>query len=281
VTGIAIAEALATVAGIELDKERARAELVASRELLERTDKLRQMGEMAAGISHDLKNILNPLSLHVQLLRRMLKRSEPGAGEVLDEIAHVIKRGVETVERLREFSRSSPETPVESVALDAVAHEAIELCRPRIASRHRARGIRVVERMGAPPPVEARSSELVAALVNLIANAMDALEDGGSVTVTTGAADGGAWVDVADDGPGVPAELQSRIFEPFFTTKGKAGTGLGLAMVLASVRRYGGKLALESAPGRGTTFRVWLPFTRAVSVTPPPEPSVRPGRSGS
>ena len=259
------AETLVDVAAIALGKaqqlaelDRSCSELRASREVLERTEKLRSLGEMAAGISHDLKNILNPLSLHLQLLKRILKRGGQGAEEAIAEMEHVLRRGVETVERLRDFSRQAPERRIDGVDVDALAHEAVELSRPRIASG-RARGIRIVEELGAPPPISARPTELVVALLNLIANAIAALGDGGTVTVSTGAEDGGAWVRVKDDGPGIPEEIQRRIFEPFFTTKGKEGTGLGLAMVYAFIQRHGGKLSLDTAPGAGTTFTVWLP----------------------
>jgi len=268
---VATAEALVDLAAISLGKARQYDELAlsyielrASREVLERTEKLRALGEMAAGISHDLKNLLNPLSLHLQLLKRILERGTTGADEAIGEMEHVLRRAVETLDRLREFSRQAPERRMETVDVDALAHEALELSRPRIASSpHRSRGVRLVEELGGPPAVLARSSEIVGALVNLVVNAIDALADGGTVTVRTGAAEGGSWVRVTDDGPGIPAELQRRIFEPFFTTKGNAGTGLGLAMVYACVQRHGGKLTLDTAPGRGTTFTLWLPAAGA------------------
>jgi len=272
------AETLVDVAAIALGKaqqyaelSRSYAELRASREVLERTEKLRALGEMAAGISHDLKNILNPLSLHLQLLKRILRRGTQGADEAIAEMEQVLRRGVETVERLRDFSRQAPERRMEGVEVDTLAHEAVELSRPRIASR-RARGIRIVEELGAPPPLHTRSTELVVALLNLIANAIDALDDGGTVTVTTGAEGGGAWIRVRDDGPGIPEDIQRRIFEPFFTTKGKEGTGLGLAMVYAFVQRHGGRLLLDTGPEKGTTFTVWLPYEAgAPAAAEPPK----------
>jgi signal transduction histidine kinase len=238
---------------------RSYAELRHSREMLERTEKLRALGEMAAGISHDLKNLLNPLSLHLQLLKRILKRGTAGADEAIAEMEQVLRRGVETVERLREFSRQTPEKRLEEVDLDALAHEAAELCRPRIASARPLRAIRVVEDLHRPPRIMARSTELVGAILNLLVNAIDAMTEGGTLTVTTGTSDGGAWVKVQDDGPGIPEDLQRRVFEPFFTTKGKEGTGLGLAMVYACVRRHDGKLTLDTAVGKGTTFTLWFP----------------------
>jgi signal transduction histidine kinase len=130
------------------------------------------------------------------------------------------------------ISRQSPERRAERVQPDAMTHEAVELSRPRIASKLRAHGIHLVEELGRTPAIHARPAELVSALLNIVSNSVDALVDGGTVTITTGAADGGAWVRVHDDGPGIPEEHRARIFAPFFTTKGaKEGTGLGLAMV--------------------------------------------------
>ena len=270
------AETLVDVAAIALGKaaqhaelSRSYAELRASRDVLARTEKLRALGEMAAGISHDLKNILNPLSLHLQLLDRILKRGLPGADEAIAEMKQVLHRGVETLDRLREFSRQTPERRLERVHLDELTHEALELSRPRIASTYRARGVRLVEELGRPPPVNVRPAELVTALLNIISNAIDALAEGGTVTVCTGSSDGGAWVQIHDDGPGIPEEHRARIFEPFFTTKGaKEGTGLGLAMVYAFVQRHGGKLTLDTEVGRGTTFTMWFPSA-------PPEQAVQ------
>jgi signal transduction histidine kinase len=145
------------------------------------------------------------------------------------------------------------------VELDQIAHEALELARPRIAALRRARGIRLVEELGRPPPILAHSAELVSALLNLLVNGIDAMVDGGSLTISTGASEGGAWVRVHDQGPGIPDDVKERIFEPFFTTKGQQGTGLGLSMVYACVQRHGAKLQLDTAPGRGTTFTVWFP----------------------
>ncbi len=276
---LAEAQVLVDLAAISLGKarqyaelSRSYAELRASREILERTEKLRSLGEMAAGIPHDLKNILNPLSLHLQLLKRIVKRGAPvgAADDAIAEMEQVLRRGVETVERLRDFSRQSPEKRLEPVDLDALAHEAVELARPRIASVQRPRGIRIVEELGRPPPIMARAAEVVSALLNLIVNAIDVLSEGGTVTVKSGASEGSAWISVHDDGPGIPDEHRDRIFEPFFTTKGQIGTGLGLSMVYALAQRYGGRLAVASAPGQGTTFTLSFPTTSATSSSPEP-----------
>jgi len=106
-----------------------------------------------------------------------------------------------------------------------------------------------------------RPEIIVTAIVNLLLNAADALAGKGAITVRTGPSDGGGWIEVADNGPGIPPEIRNRILEPFFTTKGAVGTGLGLAIVYAFSERHGGRLDIESEPGKGARFRMWFPVS--------------------
>lgn len=262
---VALAAGLADLAAIGLGRaeqfaalSRSYAELRASRELLAQTEKLRALGQMAAGVSHDLKNILNPLSLHLQFLSRIVPKDVTDAHESIQEMRQVLARGVETIERLREFSRQTPSAKVELVDLNRIVREAAKICAARLAAR-RAPRVTIDDRLGEPGLVAMRASEGVAAIVNLVVNAIDALAEGGTITLTSGAEDGGGWVRIADDGPGMPPEVQQRVFEPFFTTKGTEGTGLGLAMVYAFAQRHGGRVTLETAPGEGAAFTLWLP----------------------
>jgi signal transduction histidine kinase len=264
-----LARGLADLAAISLEKSAQFAELTkaydelrASREVLARTEKLRALGQMAAGVSHDLKNVCSPLSLHLQLVQRALKRQDIGeATESVEEMRAIIARMVEMLERLRGFSRQQPDTRAGAVELNALVHEAIELSKPRMSSRGGPL-CKIVEELGAPPPVLARPGDLVPAFVNLVVNSMDAMRDGGTITIRTGELRGGGWVEVRDTGPGMTKEIQERVFEPFFTTKGDEGTGLGLAMVYATVQRYGGTVSLDTAPGKGAAFTIWLPGPR-------------------
>ncbi|MBS2018855.1 MAG: HAMP domain-containing histidine kinase [Deltaproteobacteria bacterium] len=239
--------------------EAAYIELRESQAMLARTEKLRALGQMAAGVSHDLKNILNPLSLHLQVAERALARGKlDDVKESIVEMKQVVVRGVETVERLRSYSRQSKESKTELVDVEKLLHEAAGIAKPRMASLGRV--LRFVEDFHHPPMIMAVSGDLVSAIVNLVVNAIDAAgEVGKSITLRTGEIDGGVFVDVEDDGPGMPPDVKQKVFEPFFTTKGTEGTGLGLAMVYATVQRHGGTIALESEPGAGTRFRLWFP----------------------
>jgi signal transduction histidine kinase len=241
----------------------ANTELRASRDALARTEKMRALGQMAAGLSHDLKNILNPLSMHAQIVKRAIARGNTEqANQSLDEMAGVIHRGVETIDRLRAFSRQAPDTLAKKVDLNALTREAVAIARPRMASRVAALS-RIHEDLGELPPVVGRADEIIGAVVNLVVNAIDAMPEGGTITVRTGVTGDRAFLTVADTGPGMTPDVQARVFEPFFTTKGAEGTGLGLANVFATMQRHGGTVSLETAPGKGAAFTLWFPLAEA------------------
>lgn len=231
------------------------ADLKASRDALARSERLRILGQMAAGISHDVKNILNPLGLQLEIVRRKLAKNDIAAATAtLDNMRDVIRHGVDVVERLREFSRQAPEAS-ESVAIDRVIATAVELSRPRVALYA---GVELVVDEIPDLQIRARSSELATAIVNLIINATEAMPEGGTIKISAGSAGGETWIRIADNGPGMPAEIADKAFEPFFTTK-KEGTGLGLAMIYAFVQRFSGRVTLETTPGKGSAFTLWFP----------------------
>ena len=262
----ALAEALVDLAAIAAGRAashdelaRSYAELRASREVLARTERLRLLGQMSAGVSHDVKNLLNPIGLQLEVLRRRIDRGDADAvRETIARLQEIVRHGVDVVERLRDFSRQDLEVQAEDVDLAAVATSAVELSRARVA-QHPA--IELRSAIAPVPLVRSRSSELATAVVNLIANATEALSERGVIVVATGHEDGGAWVEVADDGPGMAPDVERRVFEPFFTTKSE-GTGLGLAMVYAFVQRHGGRVGLTTAPGQGTRIRLWFPVAQ-------------------
>jgi signal transduction histidine kinase len=261
-----LAEALTDLAAMALGRraqlaelQQSDAELRSSTDTLARTEKLRALGQLAGGIPHDLLNILNPLTLQLQLLRRRVEKNPAAALETIANMEEVVRAGVATVERLRNFSRQTPERGVEPTDLNRIVTTAIELGRARASERS---GITLVPDLGTPPPVQASASELLTAVVNLVLNAIEAMPGGGRITVRSGADGAGGFVEVADDGPGMPPEVEKRVFEPFFTTKSE-GTGLGLAMVYSFVERQRGQLTLRTAPGEGTTFRLWFPRVAA------------------
>ena len=259
-------ETLTELTAISLNKayqhqklQKAFDDLHASQELLLRTEKFRALGQMSAGIAHDLKNVLNPLFLYADEMRDVAGNREEVL-EILARIDRILTRGLETVERLRDFSRLSPEEgDTAATDLNAMVQEAVEISKAKLGEA------RLVLQLGSPSPVVVRPADCITAIVNLVFNAVDAVEGKGTITIRTDSSDGGSWVEVADDGPGIPPEVRNRILEPLFTTKGNHGTGLGVSTVYAFTQRHGGRLEIESEAGHGARFRMWFPAAGARS----------------
>jgi GAF domain-containing protein/CheY-like chemotaxis protein len=259
-TNIAHLAALA-LRSARLFDERARAygDLAAAQDQLVRTEKLRALGEMASGVAHDFNNLLASILGRAQLV---LQRTEaPKLRQWLQVIERSALDGAATVRRLQEFARIRRDQPFVAVDLNDVVRDALEITQSRWRQEPRSRGVTVEVRtaFGAPPRIAGDASEMREALTNLILNAVDAMPEGGVLTLTTGAEGGEGVVTVADTGVGIPDALRARIFDPFFTTKGPHGTGLGLSMTYGIVERHGGRIGVESAEGQGTTFRLTFP----------------------
>ena len=254
---------LAPALARELAEAKVRAQLRRSEELLLRSQRLRAVGEMAAGVAHDVCNLLNPVYLGVQLAQRGCTPETPeDIARALADIKRLIERAVETVERLRDYSKPVGDSPERSLDLNALVAEACDVARPRIASRGIA--CRLIEDLGSPPSLRGLPGEVLSALVNLVFNAIDAMPGGGAITLRTGEWDDGAFVSVGDDGPGMPPEVAAHAFDPFFTTKGD-GTGLGLATVQSCMELHGGRIVLDTAQGRGARFTLHFPCRSAVA----------------
>jgi signal transduction histidine kinase len=256
-----VVELLAELTAISLNKayqhqklQKAFDDLRISQETLIRTEKFRALGQMAAGIAHDLKNLLNPLQLYTDVIRDSANDPKEVV-DIADRLDRVLTRGLETVERLRGYSRLSPdETEEELTDLNSMVSEALEISKPRL------KGIEVQTVLADSVMVMIRPADCVTAIVNLLFNAADALEGQGRITISTGKDRNDVWVEIADNGPGIPPEVKKRILEPLFTTKGNSGTGLGVPIVYAFTQRHGGRLDIESTAGQGARFRMSFPI---------------------
>ena len=226
-------------------------------EQLARSEKLSALGQLAMGMAHDFTNLLQAILGHTQLIAHEPSPERLHRG--LSTIEQAVRDGVETVGRIRRFARRDVDRRLERVDLRDVVRQAIEIVRPRWSqSDLRGTPIMVRQQLGAVPPVQARGAELREALINLVLNAVDAMPQGGSITLETRQA--GDWVllSIADTGTGIAPDARRRIFEPFFTTK-ESGTGLGLSIVSGIISSYGGTIDVDSEIGRGTTFTIRLP----------------------
>ncbi len=248
-------------------------------------ERLRVLGQMASGIAHDINNAISPIALYTESL---LER-EPGlsdrARDYLTTIQRAIEDVAETVARMREFyRRREPQLALTTIDLNRVARQVIDLTRARWSNVPQERGTVIdlkTELASGLPTLPGAESEIRDALTNLIFNAVDAMPQGGTLTVRTRAVarqderESGAFVhlEVCDTGAGIDEETKRRCLEPFFTTKGERGTGLGLAMVYGMVQRHSAEIEIESERGKGTTVRLIFPSSAAGDA-----PSVHPAR---
>jgi PAS domain S-box-containing protein len=226
-------------------------------EQLARSEKLSALGQLAMGMAHDFTNLLQAILGHTQLIAHEPTPERLHRG--LATIEQAVRDGVETVGRIRRFARRDVDRRLERVDLRDVVRQAIEIVRPRWSqSDLRGMPILVRQQLAAVPAVQARGAELREAQINHLLNAVDAMPQGGSITLETRHT--GDWVilSIADTGTGIPPDARRRIFEPFFTTK-ETGTGLGLSIVSGIISSYGGTIDVDSETGRGTTFTIRLP----------------------
>jgi PAS domain S-box-containing protein len=226
-------------------------------EQMARSEKLSALGQLAMGMAHDFTNLLQAILGHTQLIAHEPSPERLRRG--LATIEQAVRDGVETVGRIRRFARREVDRRLERVDLRDIVRQSIEIVRPRWSqSDLRGAAITVHQDLAPVAAIQARPAELREALINLVLNAVDAMSQGGTLTLST--RQEGEWVilSVEDTGAGIPPEVRRRIFEPFFTTK-ETGTGLGLSMVSGIVSSYGGTIDVASETGRGTTFTVRLP----------------------
>jgi signal transduction histidine kinase len=255
------AEALARHAALAIanaqlfESERAKTrELREAQSRLLQSEKLATIGQMAAGIAHELNTPLTYIMGNVELLSGQALEARQAA--MLKSIGHGAERIKDLVQSLLAFSRPSAEAHVPLAANDVV-ERSLELCHYQIVKG----GVQLQKYLAEPSPrITGVSNQLEMALINLLVNAVHAMEGGGTLTVGTAARGPEVEIAVADTGHGIPEDIRASIFEPFFTTKPEGkGTGLGLATVMMIVERHHGRIDVQSAPGRGTTFRVILP----------------------
>ena len=242
--------------------------------MMRQGERLRALGEMATAVAHDFNNLLAAILGRVQLLKRYVqgerapgrerRRSIVRLLEGLEVIERAASDGAETVRRIQEFARIAPERGrLQVVDLKAIVRDAVDFTRPRWRGEATQRGIsiRVEVDLGRNGLwVRGNPSELREVFINLIVNALDAMPTGGTLTISARRRGSWATVEVRDTGCGMSPEVKRRIFDPFFTTKGPGSTGLGLAVSYAIISRHAGRIEVDSAPGRGSTFSVWLPL---------------------
>jgi signal transduction histidine kinase len=255
------AEALARHAALAIEnaqlferEQRTIEELRQAQKRIHQAEKLATIGQMAAGIAHELNTPLTYIMGNLELLQSQ------GLTDRQKDMLGSVARGAERIKGLAHsllaFSRPGQEVPT-PVNVNDVIERSLELCHYQILKS----GVQLEKALDPRlPAVSGLSNQLEMALINLVVNAIQAMGKGGRLGVASRPAEDGVEISVSDTGPGIPESIQATLFEPFITTKPEGqGTGLGLSTVLMVVERHDGRIDFTTKPGAGTTFRIRLP----------------------
>ena len=242
------------------------------------SEKLKSLGELAAGVAHDFNNVLAAVMGNAQLLkmdidtppgvqerRKSVKELEKG----LDIVVRAAKDGAETVRRIQEFARRRDDDRyLALVNINEVVENSLDFTRAKWKDDAESKGIVIgIQKELSPLPLTAGSAaELREVFTNLIINAVDAMPQGGTVSLKTFKDGDSIFVKVKDTGLGISPSLRDRIFDPFFTTKGVRSTGLGLSVSYGIINSHHGTITVESRESEGTTFTVEFPISERTIV---------------
>lgn len=267
-------------ADLHEELESAYNELRQTQQTVMQQERLKALGQMASGIAHDVNNALSPVVGFADLLMRAEKNLSDNGKKYLQYIRTAGEDIAHIVARLREFYRRREEKQTsQEVRLNELAEQVVDMTRPRWRDIPQERGITIemeTDLTPAAPDLVGIESEIREALTNLVLNAVDALPQGGKITLRTRVTRVSSpqdstqrstfvAVEVSDTGIGMSEEIRNRCLEPFYSTKGTRGTGLGLAMVYGVMERHEGKIEIDSEVGKGSTFRLIFPVRKAAA----------------
>jgi PAS domain S-box-containing protein len=229
---------------------------------IELSRRISASGRVTRGVAHEVKNPINAIVLHLQLLRNKMQQLDPDTSRHVDIIDNEIHRLDRVVQILVDFTRPR-DLHLEDTDLRLVLDEVSLLAAPD-AEQH---GVNVVRHLPDQPiPVKVDIDFIKQAILNVVLNGVQAMANGGTLAIDAYRDDDTAVIEIRDQGAGIPPEVQEKIFELYFTTK-KAGSGIGLAQTYQIMQWHYGSVDFESAEGKGTTFRLRLPL-----VEPRPVP---------
>ncbi|MEO1478125.1 MAG: ATP-binding protein [Bacteroidota bacterium] len=254
-----------------------------------RRRRMEMLGQMAMGIAHDFNNLLTSILGHTELLRGDLTNLFGGHGSLATDAVGQLKTieraaldGAVLVKKIQQYIRHEKQERFEHIDLSELIEEVLALTRPYWYNEPRRQGIliRTRKQLAELPDIAGSGTELREVFANLVLNAVQAMPQGGTITVRTYVDEArGVVAEVRDNGSGMPEDVRSRIFEPLFTTKGEKGTGMGLTVSYGIVQEHEGTIEVNSEAGEGTKFTLTFPVAtdRAVQITTdPPEPSFHP-----
>lgn len=225
-------------------------------EQIRRQEKLTAMGEFASGVAHEILNPLNAISMIVQRFQKEFEpKTEPDEYfAMIRTVRSEIERIGQIIRQFLEFARPAKLNKT-LIAVDEIILQSVNVISAQAEAKH----IRMLMGKGSQTVINVDKNQLHQALLNILQNALDAVDEGETIAISATQIDQQICIEVQDDGAGIPLEHQKRIFDLYFTSK-PTGTGLGLALVHRIATEHGGEVAVQSRPGEGTTFTLTIPI---------------------
>lgn len=252
-----VREATAEIVERKQQLEDANLQLFDLQRQLSRLERLAVAGQMAAEFAHEVGTPLNLISGHVQLLRARV--TDPRTITRLDVIAEQINRITNIVRRMLDSTRR-PKPQLEVVDINSLLARVLDASQPTLSVRNVRLETGLIREL---PHIEADPDQLQQVFLNLINNSLDAMPEGGLLRASTGLDQDSIIIELSDTGMGIPQDQLELVFDPLFTAKPGSGTGLGLTIVKQIITEHAGQIKVQSEPGRGTTFTIRLPLSRA------------------
>lgn len=239
-------------------------QLAAAHATVARQERVHELGELAAGVAHDVSNTLAAIALRLSVLKRDEVCME-AQGTNIDAISRILQEGADMVRKLQRLAQRGEQRPPESVDLAATIRSAVEMAQSGLRYRALNEGvdIRIDTVLPPLPAISGWPDEVRRVFMNLLLNARDALPTGGRIVVRAAVRLRAVVVTIEDDGVGIAPAALPRLFEPYFTTKGIAGTGMGLVTSQRIMQTMGGEIAAANRAPRGAVFKLTFPLPRS------------------
>ncbi len=239
-------------------------DLKKAQDAMVKAEKYRAIGELSAGVAHDFNNALSIILGRAQFLMSSIEDKKVLNG--LKSIESASRDAANIVRRMQEFSRAVTQKPYSRVDISKLVHEVLDIVEPRWRKLAEVEGVqlKVVHKLEKVRPISGDASELREALTNILFNAIDAMPDGGKLSLRTGVRGQSVFIEVKDTGIGMPPEVQEKVFQPFFSTKAE-GMGLGLSLVYGTIKRHDGQIKIKSRPKKGTAVTLLFPIDLSAS----------------
>jgi PAS domain S-box-containing protein len=229
--------------------------------LIIESERWKAMAELSEGIVHNFNNLLTIISGRAHLIKDSVK--EQKILKNLETIEKMVKEGIKITGRLMEFTqRKKDEIKAQSIDINSLILDIVELTKPRWKDMAETEGkeIKILTNLGNIPLIKGNRVELESAILNVIYNSIEAIENKGTIQISTYFKEQKVFIEVKDTGKGIEPENIGKVFDPFFTTKGTIGTGFGLTISYNNVKKHGGEIEIESEKGKGTKITISLPI---------------------